>query len=110
VSPFCAVSASSNSAIRPGLAEADIVLQQHIASDEKKSTPATASCGRSWALPVLGLIGTVIGISLAVGGFALFLGTGAEDVALIKKNLVALPVACHLHSSSRCKVCSRRCS
>jgi len=46
--------------IRPGLAEADIVLQQHIASDEEE-IHAGYSLVRTfvWALPVLGLIGTV---------------------------------------------------
>ncbi|MBN1395265.1 MAG: MotA/TolQ/ExbB proton channel family protein [Pirellulales bacterium] len=77
--------------IRPGMAETDIVLQQHVAGDEE-DVHAGYSLVRTfvWALPVLGLIGTVIGISLAVGGFALFLGAGVEDVALIKKNLVGV--------------------
>ena len=77
--------------ILPGMAETDIVLQQHISSDEEE-IHAGYSLVRTfvWALPVLGLIGTVIGISLAVGGFALFLGTGIDDVSLIKKNLVGV--------------------
>ena len=43
-----------------------------------------------WALPVLGLIGTVVGIALAVGNFAQFLGTNIDDVSLIKKSLVSV--------------------
>jgi len=41
-----------------------------------------------WATPVLGLIGTVVGISAAVGSFAQFLGGNIDDVAVIKTNLV----------------------
>lgn len=75
----------------PGIAEADIVLQQHAAHDEEE-VHAAYSLVRMfvWALPVLGLIGTVIGISLAVGRFAEFLGTGVDEVSLIKENLVGV--------------------
>lgn len=75
----------------PGVQNASILLDQHAANDEE-----TVRSGYSlvrtfvWALPVLGLIGTVIGISLAVGGFAQFLGGNVEDVSLIKKNLVGV--------------------
>jgi hypothetical protein len=67
------------------------VLQQHAANDQEE-VHAAYSLVRTfvWALPVLGLIGTVIGISLAVGGFAEFLGSGVDDVSLIKKNLVGV--------------------
>jgi biopolymer transport protein ExbB/TolQ len=75
----------------PGLVEADIVLQQHAAHDDEEVHSAyNLIRAFVWALPVLGLIGTVIGISLAVGGFAEFLGTGVDDVSLIKKNLVGV--------------------
>lgn len=43
-----------------------------------------------WALPVLGLIGTVFGIASAVGDFSTFLGAKAEDVAAIKQALVSV--------------------
>jgi hypothetical protein len=36
------------------------------------------------------LIGTVVGISLAVGGFAQFLGGNIDDVAIVKQNLVGV--------------------
>jgi|GEM_PF-6441740 len=77
--------------IKPNLQDADLVLQQHIANDEE-SVRVGYNLVRTfiWALPVLGLIGTVIGISLAVGGFAHFLATDIEDVAVIKKNLVGV--------------------
>jgi biopolymer transport protein ExbB/TolQ len=75
----------------PSLQDADIVLQQHIAHDEEKvHQNYTLIRLFVWALPVLGLIGTVIGISLAVGGFADFLGGGIDDVSEIKKNLVSV--------------------
>jgi biopolymer transport protein ExbB/TolQ len=77
--------------IRPSLQDADLVLQQSVATDEE-SVRAGYNLLRTfiWALPVLGLIGTVIGISVAVGGFAQFLGGDIDDVAIIKKNLVGV--------------------
>jgi biopolymer transport protein ExbB/TolQ len=61
--------------LKPGLVEADLVLQQFVADDEE-STRRAYSLVRTfvWALPVLGLIGTVLGIAFAVGGFGEFLG------------------------------------
>ncbi len=41
-----------------------------------------------WALPVLGLVGTVLGIADAVGGFANFLGQDVSEVAQIRVKLV----------------------
>jgi biopolymer transport protein ExbB/TolQ len=75
----------------PGLQNADVVTQQRAAQDAEDLEGAYGT-GKLvvWALPVLGLIGTVIGISLAVGGFAQFLGGGIDDVAEIKKNLVSV--------------------
>ena len=40
-----------------------------------------------WALPVLGFLGTVIGITLAVGDFSSFLGGNIDDIDLIKSEL-----------------------
>ncbi|MCM8596366.1 MotA/TolQ/ExbB proton channel family protein [Accumulibacter sp.] len=39
---------------------------------------------------MLGLIGTVIGIALAIGGFAEFLGGDSDDIAAVKRNLVGM--------------------
>lgn len=76
---------------KPGLQEADVILQQHSSSDgEELHSGYSLVRTFVWALPVLGLIGTVIGISLAVGGFAKFLGGAIDDVDLIKKNLVSV--------------------
>jgi biopolymer transport protein ExbB/TolQ len=73
----------------PNFQEADLVLQQQIAHEEEEMHRAYGLVRLFvWALPVLGLIGTVIGISLAVGGFAEFLAGSVDDVSLIKKNLV----------------------
>lgn len=41
-----------------------------------------------WSLPVLGLIGTVIGIALAVGDFGQLLGGNVDDVSVIKTSLI----------------------
>lgn len=77
--------------LRPSLQDADLALQREVAFDEE-SIRAGYSLVRTfvWALPVLGLIGTVIGISVAVGGFSQFLGGDIEDVAIIKKSLVGV--------------------
>jgi len=41
-----------------------------------------------WAMPVIGFIGTVIGISLAVGDFSTFLGGEIENIDLVKSQLI----------------------
>lgn len=76
---------------KPDLQEADVVLQQQVEHDDE-AIHAGYSLVRLfvWALPVVGLIGTVIGISLAVGGFANFLGGNIDDVTEIKRNLVSV--------------------
>lgn len=73
----------------PNLQDADILLQQQLYSDEE-SVRAGYSLVRTfiWALPVMGLLGTVAGVAVAVGGFAEFLGGDIEDVAVIKRSLV----------------------
>jgi biopolymer transport protein ExbB/TolQ len=75
--------------IRPSLQDADILLQQQLYSDEE-SVRGGYSLVRTfiWALPVIGLLGTVAGVAVAVGGFANFLGGDIEDVAVIKRSLV----------------------
>lgn len=77
--------------IHPGLQEAEIILDRHISYDVD-TTHINYSLVRIfvWALPVLGLIGTVLGISESVGDFSKFLGGNVEDVAAIKKNLVGV--------------------
>lgn len=75
----------------PGLTDADLALQHHVAADAE-NLHAAYGMPRTivWALPVLGLIGTVIGIALAVGGFAEFLGGDIDDIAAVKRNLVGV--------------------
>jgi len=75
--------------VHPGLQDTDVVLQQLAASDDE-AVHAGYSLARTfiWALPVLGLVGTVIGIAGAVGGFAKFLGGSIDDITIIKQNLV----------------------
>ena len=40
-----------------------------------------------WAMPILGFIGTVIGISIAVGDFSGFLSGDIDDIELVKQEL-----------------------
>jgi biopolymer transport protein ExbB/TolQ len=73
----------------PGLQDADLLLQQEQYFDEE-NVRGGYSLVRTfiWALPVLGLLGTVAGVAVAVGGFAEFLSGNIEDVAVIKRSLV----------------------
>jgi biopolymer transport protein ExbB/TolQ len=77
--------------LRPGLVEADLVLQQHHAQDDEKVRRGfQLTRAFVWAMPVVGLMGTVIGISLAVGGFAQLLGGSVDDIGVIKHSLVGV--------------------
>jgi biopolymer transport protein ExbB/TolQ len=75
--------------LSPGLQEAEVVLGNQTALDADASARGyTLVRVMVWALPVLGLIGTVLGIADAVGGFANFLGQDITDVGDIRKKLV----------------------
>jgi hypothetical protein len=77
--------------IRPSLQNAHLSLEQQVISD-REATQRAYNLLRIfvWATPVLGLIGTVVGISIAVGGFAGFLSTSVDDVSKIKAGLVGV--------------------
>lgn len=77
--------------LRPSLQNANLALEQQVISD-REATQRSYTIPRIfvWATPVLGLIGTVIGISIAVGGFAGFLSTDVDDVQKIKAALVGV--------------------
>jgi len=77
--------------IRPNLPNAHLVIEQQVISD-REATQRSYNLLRIfvWATPVLGLIGTVVGISIAVGGFASFLSTNVDDVSKIKAGLVGV--------------------
>jgi len=54
--------------INPDMQSAEIILQEHVEHDDGTIQRAYSLVRLFvWTLPVLGLIGTVIGISLAVG-------------------------------------------
>lgn len=75
--------------IDPGLQDANVVLQHHNARDaDALHRNYVLVRVFVWALPVLGLIGTVLGIADAVGGFANFLGGDVTEVAPIREKLV----------------------
>jgi len=77
--------------IRPNLQNAHLVIEQQVISD-REATQRAYNLLRIfvWATPVLGLIGTVVGISIAVGGFASFLSTNVDDISKIKEGLVGV--------------------
>lgn len=77
--------------IRPSLQNAHLVIEQQVISD-REATQRAYNLLRIfvWATPVLGLIGTVVGISIAVGGFAGFLSTSVDDISKIKAGLVGV--------------------
>jgi biopolymer transport protein ExbB/TolQ len=77
--------------LRPSMQNASLAVEQQIVADQD-STQRGYTLLRIfvWATPVLGLIGTVVGISIAVGGFAHFLSTNVDDVSKIKEGLVGV--------------------
>jgi biopolymer transport protein ExbB/TolQ len=77
--------------LRPSLQNTNLAIEQQVISDQD-ATQRGYSLLRIfvWATPVLGLIGTVVGISIAVGGFASFLSTNVDDVSKIKEGLVGV--------------------
>lgn len=77
--------------LQPGLAEAELALDHQVQADQDTLHRAHAALGTIvWALPVLGLIGTVLGIANAVDGFSGFLSGDIDDIRSIKRSLVAV--------------------
>jgi len=75
--------------IRPSLQDASVHLEHHLVSDDEVIRHGYGIIRTFvWSLPVMGLIGTVIGIALAVGDFGRFIGTNVEDIVAIKLALV----------------------
>lgn len=69
--------------------DVDDILRSQASHDESSmETSYSLVRGFVWAIPVLGFIGTVIGLSQAIGGFGGVLET-AEDVSEIKTSLQA---------------------
>lgn len=77
--------------LESGLTSADLILQHHLFQDEENIIKSyTLTKTFVWAMPVAGLIGTVIGISRAVSGFAEFLSGKVSNVETIKTHLVSV--------------------
>jgi biopolymer transport protein ExbB/TolQ len=63
--------------------DVDDILRSQAAQDESQMETSYAIVqGFVWAIPVLGFIGTVLGLSMAIGSFTAVLGTG-QDVSAI---------------------------
>jgi biopolymer transport protein ExbB/TolQ len=73
-----------------GLGEVADILRSQAQNDENQiASSYTMISGVVWAIPVLGFIGTVQGLSLAVGNFGKTLQAGAE-VARLKQSLLGV--------------------
>ena len=71
--------------------ETKLVAERQVEAQAQRSE----TCGAVvklfvWAIPLLGFIGTVVGITLAVGEFSSFLGGNIEDIGEIQKRLVTV--------------------
>ena len=74
---------------KPSLQDAISLLNQQAVSDTEDIHHAFGTAKTFiWALPVLGLIGTVVGIASAVGDFGQLIGGNVDDVVVIKQSLV----------------------
>lgn len=60
--------------------------QSNIEADNAASE-YTVSRMLTWSMPIMGFMGTAIGISLAVGNFAGFLSGNIDDIVLVKREL-----------------------
>ena len=77
--------------IRPSLQNARAVLEEQANHDQDATAHGYGTMRVFvWAAPVLGLIGTVIGIGIAIGGFAHFLTTNVDDITKIKDGLAGV--------------------
>lgn len=74
---------------KPSLQDAVLLLnQQALADTEEIHHSFGVAKTFVWALPVLGLIGTVVGIALAVEDFGQLIGGNVDDISIIKTSLV----------------------
>lgn len=64
-----------------------ILKMQSENDDEQISSSYSLLSGFIWAVPVLGFIGTVVGLSGAIGGFGRTLQSGSADMDALKKSL-----------------------
>jgi biopolymer transport protein ExbB/TolQ len=77
--------------IRPSMQNANLAVEQQIIYDQDETQRGYNLLKIFvWATPLLGLIGAVVGISIAMGGFAHFLSTGVDDISRIKEGLVGV--------------------
>lgn len=70
-----------------GIGDVSTILRAQAENDENQvASSFTLIQGFVWAIPVLGFIGTVLGLSVAIGGFTSTLQSNA-DLAAIRDNL-----------------------
>ena len=73
----------------PQLAHEAFRHESELASEQADESFSTARI-LVWAMPILGFIGTVLGIGLAVGEFSSFLTGDIDDVELVKGELAKI--------------------
>jgi len=73
----------------PELAHEAFRHESELASEQSDESYATARI-LVWAMPILGFIGTVLGIGMAVGEFSGFLTGDIDDVDLVKSELAKI--------------------
>ena len=70
------------------VADVDDIMRSQAENDENYvESTYTLARGLIWAIPVLGFIGTVLGLSEAIGGFGAVLAQGGADAAQLRTSL-----------------------
>jgi len=70
------------------VADVDDIMRSQAENDENYiESTYTLIRGLIWAIPVLGFIGTVLGLSEAIGGFGAVLAQGGADAAQLRMSL-----------------------
>jgi biopolymer transport protein ExbB/TolQ len=73
------------------VSDLDEIFNTQAENDESASETSYAVLGGCvWGIPVLGFIGTVLGLSHAIGGFGAVLQSAGADMSAIKTELVAV--------------------
>lgn len=74
-----------------GISDVSTIMKSQAENDENQMASSyTLVNGMVWATPVLGFIGTVLGLSAAISKFAVTLGDSSSNLGAIKSNLTGV--------------------